>query len=392
MKKILIISPFFIPFAGVGTARVESLVQYLLDKHNYEITILQNSIISYGKNVLADKKIAKEIKSIEVDDNHNFIRNASNYKSVINKLDLNKDFDVTIITVGPFYTLPLVSYIKKKNHHMPIILDMRDLWAHEPIINYDYKFKDKIKNFIKDYFYERKAIKKADKLVMMGNDELEYLRKFYSSEIGNKGVVIRNGFDSYSINFDEINKQNLLVHKNHTIGVFGKFSTYFSDKQLEELGACLSCCNNIKDFEFVQIGSKELELSQTLKKYNVKYENTGYMEYDKGLSYIKNNVSVCLISTDLNIGFGTKVFDYILCNKPIIFIGNKKSSLAGLLKDFKNAFICEKINELPQIVKYIFENNIFNLDDNIDVSAYSRDAQNVRFEEIIDKLINKGIK
>lgn len=383
MKKILIVSPYFTPFAGVGAVRMDSLTRYLLMTNQYDITVLKNSNDSYGNKIT--KTDNHEFRSFEVESNDTFMQYCKAYKAALKKILKKQIYDVVLITVGPFYTLPLI-YMLKKEYNIPVILDMRDLWAHEPVIHNNRNIKDKIKSIIKDYLFERKAIKSADKVVVVAEDVIDVLKQFYSKELEKKSVVIQNGFDDSRVNIDDLEQYKLKSDRQHTIGVFGKFSEYISKKQLCALSKALKECKESFDIEFLQIGEEEYSLRENLLQNDIQYEQTGYMEYQQGIYFMRENLAICLVSSDLDIGYGTKIFDYILCNKPIIFIGNRNSSIGRLLDTFENAFVCNNEDEIVEAIQYIISNHICTLDENINRLSYCRSVQNIKFEKMIKEL------
>ena len=121
--KVLIVSPGFIPSATVGKIRMVSLSKYLMQFD--KVTVIQNKISSYPQ--ITDEKPVKGVKVIEADVGETFSSGVKAYKRALSKVDL-ASYDIVIISVGPYYTLPLVNEIKRKSD-IPVIIDYRDLWT-----------------------------------------------------------------------------------------------------------------------------------------------------------------------------------------------------------------------------------------------------------------------
>ena len=71
-----------------------------------------------------------------------------------------------------------------------------------------------------------------------------------------------------------------------------------------------------------------------------------------------STVSICILIDVRKSGLGTKIYDYIYLNKPIIYIGKKGTDLASFVESFEYGFICETEEEIIQTIDFILSNKI----------------------------------
>ena len=223
--KILVISPFFPPLKSVATVRIDSLTKYLAKK-NYKITVLTN-------NMEERNEVDSAIETINVNSTTsgrfiiNFFLNYNIYKDKVNELLKLNEYDAVIITMGPFYTLPLCKYLTQK-YNLKCILDFRDLFVFEQ--NYKKNISILKQKISKMFFYpfEKSAVKYAYKVVTVTEGWSKTLKKYYSG-YSNKIMVIENGYDDNLLIGVSLNKKESLPKKNIIIGVYGKLGYYSKD-------------------------------------------------------------------------------------------------------------------------------------------------------------------
>src|SRR5690606_38588258 len=88
------------------------------------------------------------------------------------------------------------------------------------------------------------------------------------------------------------------------------------------------------------VGKKEDEFKEYIQNdhKNVSIIQTGYISYTEGLKILANCHILVLNNRSPN-SHGTKIFDYIALNKPIIAFIHQESEIADLLQPFDNSFI-----------------------------------------------------
>ena len=103
---------------------MSSLASFLQKDSEINVTILKNSDESYGKKTVKSFT-NRNFTTINCYTGKGFLKNVNIYKFNIEKLLSENCYDCIIVSIGPFYTLPLIKLIKRK-YKIPVILDIRD--------------------------------------------------------------------------------------------------------------------------------------------------------------------------------------------------------------------------------------------------------------------------
>lgn len=390
--KILIVAPFFPPYSSVAVVRIASLTRYMI-KIGYDITVLTNKIENGEKKINMNDEL-DSIHKIEVDISSSKGRGYVRRKLYENKfheiMSVNK-FDCVLMTCGPFYTVPLCE-ISKKVYNTKCIIDFRDLWIFD--IRSMKKFLSP-KNLLRKIIFfpiEKKAIKYADKVITVTNGWRDILKRVYP-KYSNKMEVIYNGFDDEYLKglkttSTNKNQRKVIGNGNFNIMVFGKLAYYSKDFATRFFRALVDIRKNYKNVQLIQIGSREVETNDIIKEVNYPldgYINTGFMDYAEGMSLL-NSADVTVIIDIRKKAIGTKIYDYIYLNKPIIYIGNKNTYLSDFVSSFENGFSCQTEKDIRNAIEYIIKNNVENLSSQDESSKFSRQFQNERFVELIENI------
>jgi len=126
------------------------------------------------------------------------------------------------------------------------------------------------------------------------------------------------------------------------------------------------------------IGEKEKEIVDSSNNYF----SLGFFNYEDAIEKIDNYIAGVIIY-DHPTGYGTKVFDYISRNIPIILVTKKGEALSKFVNSFKNGFVCKNEREVENALNILIGNNIVLLDDCDKLYKYSRDFQNEKFYNVI---------
>lgn len=383
MKKILIVSYYFPPYNGVGGHRSSFLSRFLVKK-GYSVTVLKAANKNYHD--IQDKNIYKKFKNINIVniDTENcflnrYVFNYFKFKNAIKKIFKENDISLVIFSGGPFYYFPLGRYFKK-HYSIPYILDFRDniFKKCETVSEYLYKKFFKI-------FWDKPSLKEASYIVNV----TEQLTKFHREENPNikksKFITILNGYNDFLLH-DKIkneikkNKEKSILH----VGIFGKFD-YYSRENTETLISSLKNLN----FKVIihQIGGREERFITLVREHNLEdnFKFYGYQEYIQGLQ-ILNHMDCFLLNVREGYELGTKIFDYIYLNKPIIAFSPDQGEVNKVLKKFKYGFCLSQNNpeKLANVLKEIFnmENKLLDIDQR-NIEKYSRTYQ---FEKLLVKI------
>lgn len=400
--KVLIIGPYA-PHGQVGAIRMISLSRYLVGKgHMVAILCLSINTLEKMDPQGLSARIPDEVEIIPYDILHEC--NSIMKKNLINQKEccvalaslLEKQrFDVALISGGPFYQFRC-SVLLKKNK-IPFIVDYRDLHISSPIKRKRIGVINRLKfsiSFPARFFQEYNCIRHADMITVVAPEMKENIASYFKiSE--SKIKIVYNGFDDAMLEGIEINQSD---NKVFTIGYFGKLMYY--DQELSQMlfqAINKINCKKIK-VKILHIGPENSNIYDYFKANQIKgeqwYECLGQKEYRKGMECLAS-CDACVLEYAYPEGPGTKVFDYIFLNKPIIGVLKPGISLEKLLKKFDNAFVCHSEEEIIRALQCLVSGKIKELIDSSDskdiIQKYARSTQNERFEKLMETISLRGM-
>lgn len=383
--NILLLSHHFHPFSKVASKRMVSLAAFLQKKGN-NVTVVKANNAEYGDDIVFP--VDDIFKTISLDKCYKsnvlrrILRNAQ-YKEAVSRLNLQL-FDVAIISCGPFNYCRMAKYIKKKNPKIAIVLDFRDVLDGTHSFNNKRSLFDSIiqsLTYRADLSAEKEAIKTADICMTVSNQMNELYKNRYP-RYTNIFHVVQNGYDDvqYEIGKDIILSQPSIIDSGINLGVFGKCLTYdtflygmFVEAIKELYSRGIKVC-------IIQFGYYEKTLETALIDAGL----IGFYKYIPSQGYAVDIESLsrcnaCVATNYAKFALGTKIFDYIWINKPIITINqNEDSEQVIVTKQFDNGFYCNNAASIVKTVEYIFQNNIMNLDN--DSKKRNRYGRKYQFE------------
>ena len=420
MKKVLIISYYWPPNAGVGCRRWVNYSHFLKKKglepilyvpenpdytnndNGYQdklenIYTLKNKIwepFSFYKKFLNKKNINP---GVLIDSNKGFKNKFGKWiranffipdarafwvnSSIKYLSNFLKDNPVdAIISTGPPHSMHLIALNLKKQFNLKWIADFRDPWTDIEYFDKLNFFNDSKKRHIK---LEKEVLRKADLVLTVSESWADRFK-----ELGAKKVeFLFNGFDEkeYPINISQ--------KKNFRIGHFGLYN------ELRDHNAFWKAINNIIKYNKVFADNLELFFAgpiysgfdENLKKFEL-YKYFNYREWLSHKEVLKEMVQTDLLlithsnTQDVNGRLPAKFFEYLGSKKPLLAIGNKQSDLSklilnlncGTFLDFKDTKGIEKA-----LIKY-FNDNTQN--ENKDFSLFSWGIQSNKLIKILNSL------
>lgn len=390
---IYIISHYFIPFAGVGTKRIAYLVKYLLEKGN-QITLFKANNNYYPE--ITDAKIHHSNLTI-INVSVSGISDRNWAKAYLNKIQENIDLeqkpDLVIFSAGPFFYLSISTIIRER-YSIPYIIDFRDTFLNTKGF-YERHAKFALRRFVRYLLFcffdvNKSAILRADSIITVTESEKKVLIRHYGKSIADKIEVVRNGFDDNLLDSIETIEKPIDIKNGYKIGVFGKFAYYNADYAHTFINTVISL-SNLYPATVYLVGKKEDEFNEYIQNghKNVSLVQTGYLSYTEGLQ-ILSNCQILVLNNRSSNSHGTKIFDYIALNKPIIAFIHPDSEIADLLRPFNNAFIVTNENECRKAIENILQKKLNCLDEHIDLYNYSRLSQTRIYEHLIHSVIHNN--
>ena len=373
-KKILLVAFYFYPCDLIGAKRSSYLANFLSNK-GLDVTILKADNENYYNRIDSNLSFDSNIKIINV---NNIIKLKSyrqsiiwyfTYKKEIMKLLKKNDFDLIYFSGNPFFYFSLGSFFKRK-FNMDYILDFRDILVNG--FKKKLNWKGKMLQHFKKYL-EKKAVKNAKIVIhcteMRTNIYKEYYRKFENG----KFITIFNGFDESKLPTLEtihIKKKN-----EYKLGIFGKFSFYNSEHSIILVNA-IKELKKIMKIQIFHIGSKEEYLIQLVKRNNLEenFKFLGYKNYTEALT-ILNTMDFLILNNRADYELGTKIYDYLFLNKPILSFITPNSEIWKLLSGFKNTFLIQNPRDFISAINYLKKTNDYSVINEEKLKKFSRRYQ-----------------
>lgn len=371
--NILMVSLAYAPFSGVGAARMTSLSKYLLDR-GYNVTVICYNSIIFGENE-QKRQIPIGVERICVEKLPEKKENRKNIQRTVERVIREKDFQICISSVGPYDTMFFIDKIWRK-WKVPYVIDYRDPWLFEkttikPVGLLKYKL------LIHDYLckpIEKRVIKYASKIISVTEQCQKDLIERYHIE-KKKCNVIYNGYEDIPTTSVMENKEEFVI------GIAGKFSAYNSEAAVSFLEACRRV-RSIDRIKVLHIGKMEEILAN---QYPEIYYNIGEHDHRDTMSEL-SKANALLISYAHISGLGTKVFDYIALNKPIIYVGVIPSELTEFIIQFENSYLGNNINQMERLLKMLIHDRPLYLTKK-NVDEYSRQYQNEKYRNLLEEVV-----
>lgn len=399
-NKILIVSPCFPPDKQIGALRMGSLCEYLAQK-GWDITVMRafNSESDRIPSIDGVKMVCVDTREIfgnlpggdHKRARFSQLRAGKVYKNALNELLQKEKFDVMLISMDPFFNLPLCNEAQK--YGLPCVLDFRDPGAlAEPEIQVLHGA-DIINNKIYRAILraeEKRAVKAAVKVVTVVPGWRKLYEDTYHMHAG-KTVTIENGYDEKKLEnivFPERvkkDKDDVL-----TIACFGKFA-YHAKKYTPAILKGLSEFDpSGRKVHLLHIGEITEDLEIQLKENPLPegmYENIPFMDYAEGMKKISE--ADMLVNVDMRKdAIGTKIYDYVFLNRPILYVGPVESEQYRLIGSFEHGYACSESGEVKAALRDMADNRYMYLQQSDDVSSYGRRAQNDKYEKLLLKVEN----
>lgn len=399
--NILIIGPFA-PHGQVGAIRMISLSRFLI-QHGHKVTTLclsEQTLMKMDPQGLT-AKTPSGVEEFHYDVTLSCsslmkknIINENECCTALNQLLAGKSFDVAIISAGPFYQFKCSKTLK--SHRIPFIVDYRDLHLSSKDKRKRKGLINKIKFLVSypaRFLQEYRCVQPADAITVVAPPMRENISEFFHVSI-RKIHVVYNGFDDEILQGVDLKNDNNQVF---TIGYFGKLMYYNQELTAMLFQAIEKINKESLRIRFLHIGPENRVIKEYFAKEGINklgwYECVGQKEYVEGIR-ILSGCNVCALEYAYPEGPGTKVFDYIFLNKPVIGILKPGIYLERFLAQFDNAFVCHDKEEIENALQKILSEKIdslINTNNAIEIiNEFSRSKQNERFEELMVSVAHRG--
>uniref|UniRef100_UPI004057A60D hypothetical protein n=1 Tax=Agathobacter sp. TaxID=2021311 RepID=UPI004057A60D len=396
IMNILIISHFFAPYSQVGARRCTALETFLINKGE-NVFIAKANDKEYGDDVIRRPDTIVNAKRLSIPFHKSFYKrklvNVLEYWKVVKKCIRDNAIDIVIISGGPFDYFSLIPKVKKEFHNIKCVLDIRDILDVKYYLSNE-KLSIRQNIMINLYkLFEKNAVKVSDKCLCVTEEMIDFYKKRYPRYC-DKFICIKNGYDDITIS--ENIKQLIVggeerVNGGGTVvcGIFGKYGSY--DAAYNKM--LVDC---VKHFEQMGIRIRIKQFGEFEEKLKCAFEENGIgqlYEFHPSLGYEKDILELqkcdAAITTNfLSAALGTKIFDYIFINRPILAISpHKNGELCKLARYFENGFACSTYDEMLSAVNQIIHLDKYYLDHDTEKRLmYGRNYQFEKLYEVLESL------
>ena len=248
-----------------------------------------------------------------------------------------------IFSTAPPYTDFLIACELKKKYDVPYLMDYRDAWVDNPVLN-----------FYLTPFHRRKArkieygaLRASDAITVANRRMKEILLSNYIFLDWNDVFILPHGFDPDDMEKAKLSAANLVKPDTFTLTYSGAFYAGRTPKFLlqaakeaiaeePELGRCL-------DLNFV--GVLQNEYKKLVKKMKLEENVTeqGYLPHlESVMQLLASDILWMTMSDDLSAP--GKLYEYFGTRKPVLGLVPKGSHARRMLTEYGNAKIAEPEN------------------------------------------------
>lgn len=390
--KLLIVSPYFAPYSLVGAQRMNSFVRYMAEK-GHDITVVAFSV-EHLRTVApaalnADIPELVKVERVDVKTNIKSVSGRNSYyeSAFLKALDSvlkEESYDLCLVSVGPFFTLNAVRTVMKR-YDIPYFIDYRDLISMGQCKGLVRRIKS-VRASVNNYVNNKRAIRDCKGVITISEECKNILRRKYAGH-SDCFHVVYNGFDEKQLlNMPSVTWK---PEVGFSVGYFGKFMYYQKDLGIAILRALSELREMGVEARLYHIGPEIAGIEKILHDREIDqncYVNLGSKPYAEGVAYL-HKMNCCAIEWNSSFGLGTKVFDYIYANKPIIGCMNSDTELGRFLKQFRNAIVTTSVDDIKNFVLRIINEKEKSLDNDTDPMLYSREKQNEKYENILKEAL-----
>jgi hypothetical protein len=420
VKNVLIISPNFPPVNAADMHRVRHMLSYI-QTFNWTAEVIAvdpNCLDSYNSELLLLKTIPSDIpihlvRAWNKKFTSKFGLGSISMRSFFfflqkgNQLIKKKKFDLIFFSTTAFHVMALGPYWKKK-FGIPFVLDIQDPWRSDHYLKQPSSQRPPkfwISYFL-DSFLEKLTIPKSDAIISVSSSYIDTFKLRYPQFNGISKVIpfsihqldfqvafesdikLDISFDTNQINIVYIGRGghdltfsvNLLfsalnLMKNRKPELFSKITCYFLGTSYASVG---------KGIETIKPVAIQLGLGEKV------IEMTDRLPYFSTLRLIKS-AQLLFIPGSMEEGYtASKIYPYILAEKPIVAIFHEKSSVIKILKDCTNGSVISFGNidfSSSNLIEQVFEGLLFQINNINTPQRYNE----IAFEPYMAKSMTKNV-
>lgn len=291
-----------------------------------------------------------------------------------------RDIDAIYMSGSPFYpfplTLPLTGVLG-----IPTVIDFRDSWSFNH--GYDGTLRKGFRGTLRSLVYgfaEKIAVRYASRVL------------FSTSVLQDEYAALIPGFDSKyhtitnGIDLDDFSHVvPLRSSEKKTLVLAGQFRIYLNDV----VNDFLKCLKSMPDVHFLYLGEESAYIADSARTSGVRDQVTAlpFQPYPRALQLIAG-ADAAVVATGLVNGMGTKIFDYLALNKPVLCLVPEGSIIKRVFGDQASVVV----SEAPHTFQKIFFGlqKVLALKDfpSVPLDAYTRQEAARQLADVLDNLVD----
>lgn len=385
---LLLVSFYYPPFAGVGARRWGFLSRFFAE-NGYRVAVLTSPLS--GQNELAPT--GHERISVHVAAPPGWSPRVPRlpfigellawqrpFRRSLERLIRQEQPRLLVFTGGPFFSFVLAPGLAKR-FAVPYWLDFRDAWglgSHLPL-----RFSAPLIRFL-----ERRAVAGAG-LVTDVTPEMSALRRAaFPGLLPERFQVLENGYEG------DPSVPALAAAPGPVLrlGIWGKFSPYSAAHPLVLASAVAEIAAEVP-VEIHHFGDAGTERALAEAATRLGLERSvhfhGSSEYEAGMNVLAG-MDVLLVNHRSPLLVGTKVYDAIRVNRPLLALCGPDDALARMLRPFRHACRASSVAETAAALRSVARLRPGCLDPDLDPEPYSRRRQGQKALELLASLTGPG--
>ncbi len=365
MKRVLIITPFFVPVNAADMHRVRQSISYYKENGwQAEVVMVDPIFVELNKDDLLLKSIPPDtiihkVKAFDANITRKIGLGSIAYRSLffyykyVNALLKTSKFDLVFFSTTAF-PLTILGRLWKKKFKIPYVIDMQDPWRSDHYFSLP-KSERPPKFWLSyqlDSFFEKFAMKRVDGIMSVSPNYIEVLKDRYRELKNIPTKVIP--FAAYPLDI-EIAKKNVIENR-----YFNQDDTHFKIVYIGRGGADMVKANTI----FFKAIKLLIDTYPEFQKTMVYFIGTSYdtsnaaiktiepiainlgignnvLEFTKRIPYfeslgILNQADLLYVPGSDNIGYtASKIYPYVWFGKPLITLFHSSSSVNQFMSECK---------------------------------------------------------
>lgn len=245
-----------------------------------------------------------------------------------------------VFSTAPPYTDFLIARDLKEKYDVPYLMDYRDGWVDNPILNFYLTpwHKRKARNI------EYEALRASDAITVANRKMKEILLTHYYFLDWNDVFILPHGFDPDDIEKAKLFAPNIVKPDTFRVTYSGTFYVGRTPKPLlqaakeaiaevPELGGCL---------ELNFIGILQKEYTKLIKKFKLE-DNVvehGYLPHTESVAQLMASDVIWMTMSD-DLSAPGKLYEYFGTRKPILALVPRSTHVEKMLSEYGNAKIAE---------------------------------------------------